>query len=87
MGDVARAWDRLPSQYKAVIFRTFALKDPPINSTERVRLSHALGRCADIMNSYQGKTSEVVGTRRVISNARARVILDTQWDDRWFDGA
>jgi DNA-directed RNA polymerase specialized sigma24 family protein len=73
LGDLGRAYARLPLQYKQIIFRVFFLQETPENSTERVRLSHALGRCAEILNSYQPRRRhEGPGARKAISNATAR---------------
>lgn len=77
--DLSRAWDKLPHHYKVYIFSEFALGEPQ----DSKRLSRALARAADILNTYQpkskiGPTTGGRNGRRVITNANARYLIGHQ---------
>lgn len=77
--DVKRAWESLPYNYRKIIFLRFALGDHPETDAGQRQLHRAVERLTDILNRYRGTTSHNgIGSRRAISNARARYILDTQ---------
>lgn len=70
--DLSRAWDRLKPQYKVLIFTRFGLKE----NVDSKKLSRAISRMADILNTYQPpRRHNGPGRRKVISNARAQYEL------------
>jgi len=73
MGDLGRGYDRLNPGYKMIIFRAFALKDTKsFSKSELMRLTNALRRCRDILNTYQPRGHHNgPGSRVVITNAEA----------------
>lgn len=70
--DLARAWRRLSRPHKVLLFVKFALKE----SVDSRKLSKALERMADILNSYQPqRRPNGPGRRTVISNAHAAYLI------------
>jgi hypothetical protein len=74
--DVKRAWESLGHAQKKVIFEKYALGIDPQGQTEAKRLSRAIEKLTDAINWYQKPDNrDYVGTRRVITNANARYII------------
>jgi len=77
--DVKRAYEALSTPYQQSIFRRYALKQIPANSTEKSRLGKAVEMLTDYINFFHSSSShEGVGKRRVISNATANYIIQQQ---------
>lgn len=77
--DVACAWDRLDVDYRRLIFRAFACGEDMDLPTQK-KLSHAVTRMADILNSYVPNAStHAVGSRRVVTNAHARHLVESEY--------
>lgn len=81
--DIAWAIDFLPSHYKnAIIGRFKEGMIPQTGTAEYSRLDRALRKLTDILNSYKReRPQDGPGTRKVITNATARFIIDKQSDD------
>ena len=76
--DLSRAWDKLSRPHKVLIYCHFVKNE----KQDSKKLSKAISRMADIINTYQPKSQrEGTGTRRVWSNARAQVESDLNYDD------
>lgn len=75
--DLSRAYDFLTDHYQSVLYRRYYLNyDQPAAS-----LRKALERLTDILNHYQLKTGHVgTGTRRVVSNARAQLQINADYN-------
>lgn len=50
--DLSRAWDKLPANYRNIIFREHALHDE-LTKSERVLLARAVDRVTEILNTYE----------------------------------
>lgn len=74
--DLSRAWNKLSTAHKTVIFSWFGLKN--YDTVDRKALTRAIRRMTDVLNTYQGKPPGVVGKRTVISNTRAAGIIRRQ---------
>lgn len=85
--DIKYAFDRLPPQYKEIIFKVFALKwEFDNNSAERKRLNRAIDRMVQILNTYNKQYEyHGPGARKAISNATARSIINRQ-ENGWAGG-
>lgn len=81
--DIAWAIDRLPEHYKEAILDRFKRGIIPQQMTPEYRkLDRSLRKLTDILNSYKReKSADGPGTRRVISNATARFIIDGHSDN------
>lgn len=70
--DLSRAWDRLKTPQKVIIYYHFGLKE----SVDSKKLSRAIARMADILNSYQPqRRPNGPGRRTVIGNAHANYLI------------
>lgn len=80
--DISWAIERLPEHYKEAILNRFKLGMIPQQATPEYRkLDRSLRKLTDILNSYKrDRPADGPGTRRVISNATARFIIDGQSD-------
>lgn len=79
--DVKRAYETLSEIYQVSIFKRYALKQIPTATGDKERLRRAVERMADYLNFYKSVTPrshEGPGSRRVISNATARYIIEGQ---------
>lgn len=67
--DLSRAWKRLTNPHKVLIFAHFGLRE----SVDSKKLSRAISRMADILNTYQPQgRHNGPGRRKVINNVSAR---------------
>lgn len=89
--DVKRAWEMTPLHYRKVIFERYALNWEFDSAGER-KVQRAVARLTDCLNTYQPRSRhDGPGSRREISNARARFLIDAHWGtgtapgnyDRW----
>ena len=78
MGDISRAYDKLPTNYKALLYRKYVLREE-LNNSERYTLSVIFGRMAEILNTYPGITSGN-GRRKAITNEQARMLISMSGD-------
>lgn len=70
--DLSRAWDRLKTPQKVTIYYHFGLKE----TVDSKKLSRAIARMADILNTYQPqRRPNGPGRRTVISNAHANYLI------------
>lgn len=79
--DVAWALDQLSYDYRRAIYlRYFSGVTHDSGSKERKTLNRAVGRLADILNSYSREGVAAGPTvRRVISNGAAQSLVDRDW--------
>jgi hypothetical protein len=76
--DIKYAYDKLPQQYKKVLFEVYALKYD-VDKGNKDRFYRAINRMVDILNTYNKIWEhDGLGNRKVISNAQARAIIDNQ---------
>lgn len=66
--DLSRAWDKLIMPHKVLIFQRFGLKE----KVDSKKLSKAIARMAEILNTYQVKPDVYTGKRRVITNSASQ---------------
>lgn len=77
--DVRAALDRLSKADRIALFKRYALKEIPDNSSyDRKKLNVATKNLVFQLNSYRGRGS-YIGKRRVISNATAQAIVSSDW--------
>lgn len=81
--DIAWAIDFLPAHYKDAILARFRDGILPQQATPEYRkLDRSLRKLTDILNSYKrDRPADGPGTRRVITNATARFMIDKQSDE------
>lgn len=73
--DLSRAWDVLTRPHKTLIFLRFGLR----HDVDSKKLSRAISRMADILNTYQPpKRAGGPGARKVLSNAHSNFIIANQ---------
>lgn len=73
--DVLWGLKKLPSNYRASIYRRFKDKiDDPSDSAERRQSNRAVKKLADVLNSYYRANS--LGNRNVMTNAQANYIIE-----------
>lgn len=78
--DLSRAWDKLTNPHKVLILQHFGLK----YSVDSKKLSRAISRMADILNTYQSpRRHQGPGRRHVISNAQAGYVLSNLEEEDW----
>lgn len=76
--DLSRAYDKLNEDYKQLVFRFFALREE-FDAPTKKRLSKAIARMAEILNTYDGVTFVGgPGARRTLSNSFAEHIIREQ---------
>lgn len=76
--DLSRAYDKLNEDYKQLVFRFFALREE-FDAPTKKRLSKAIARMAEILNTYDGVTFVGgPGARRTLSNSFAEHIIRGQ---------
>lgn len=77
--DVRSAIKRLSETDQIALFRRYALKEIPDNSSyERKQLNKAVKNLVFALNSYRGYGT-YVGKRRVLSNATAQAVTSNDW--------
>lgn len=81
--DIAWAIDYLPAHYKDAILTRFRDGIIPQQATPEYRkLDRSLRKLTDILNQYKReRPADGPGTRRVVSNATARFMIDKQSDE------
>jgi hypothetical protein len=78
--DLSRAYDRLSKDYKTLIVRHFGLKEK-LDAPTKKRLSKAVARMAEILNTYGGVTHVGgPGARRTLSNSHANHIISNPYE-------
>lgn len=74
--DLSRAYDKLETNQKVLIFQSFALNE----KVDSKKLSRVISRMADIINTYQpGKRVEHPGGRRLVSSTLAKHITSVDY--------
>lgn len=77
--DVRAALERISKEDRIILFRRYALKEVPTNSSyERKQLNRATKNLVYALNSYRGQ-GQYTGKRRVISNSTAQAIVSGDW--------
>jgi DNA-directed RNA polymerase specialized sigma24 family protein len=73
--DVKRAWERLPVEYRRIIFEKHVLGEEFERGSGRERTYYrAVARLTDVLNSYQPRRTAA----GAVSNSKARYILEQQ---------
>lgn len=79
--DIRWAMAYLPEQYQNAIYSAFREHDYPDGRTNsRKQLNRAVSALVDVLNWYhRGKPDEGIGTRKIVSNARAMGLLNRDY--------
>jgi len=78
--DLSRAYDHLNKDYKILILRHFGLKEK-FDAATKKKLSKAIARMAEILNTYGGVTHVGgPGARRTLSNNHAQYLISHPYD-------